>query len=172
MAKDHFACARAPLVPTAPFLLRFAGRRSASSKVATSSKWSSKWPPVQSWSLLLWLNFRACARGRSAGELNLNKRTFLSRTRARREKTLLCLSRTPRRTPVASCGHGHAPPADPTVSLFLPCHAPPQCSACLHSSSSPRVRPTTLPYRGTSLIRNSAPLGPYNGTMPRALWWP
>ena len=28
-----------------------------------------------------------------------------------------------------------------------------------------------LPYRGTSLIRNSAPLGPYSRTMPRALWW-
>ena len=26
-------------------------------------------------------------------------------------------------------------------------------------------------YRGTSLIRNSAPLGPYSRTMPRALWW-
>jgi len=26
-------------------------------------------------------------------------------------------------------------------------------------------------YRGTSLIRNSAPLGPYIRTMPRALWW-
>jgi len=26
-------------------------------------------------------------------------------------------------------------------------------------------------YKGTSLIRNSAPLGPYSGTMPRALWW-
>ena len=25
-------------------------------------------------------------------------------------------------------------------------------------------------YRGTSLIRNSAPLGPYGRTMPRALW--
>ena len=25
-------------------------------------------------------------------------------------------------------------------------------------------------YRGTSLIRNSAPLGPYRRTMPRALW--
>ena len=25
-------------------------------------------------------------------------------------------------------------------------------------------------YRGTSLIRNSAPLGPYSRTMPRALW--
>ena len=27
-------------------------------------------------------------------------------------------------------------------------------------------------YRGTSLIRNSAPLGPYSSNMPRALWWP
>jgi len=26
-------------------------------------------------------------------------------------------------------------------------------------------------YRGTSLIRNSDPLGPYSGTMHRALWW-
>jgi hypothetical protein len=26
-------------------------------------------------------------------------------------------------------------------------------------------------YSGTSLIRNSAPLGPYRRTMPRALWW-
>ena len=28
-----------------------------------------------------------------------------------------------------------------------------------------------LRYRGTSLIRNSAPLGPYSRTMPRALRW-
>jgi hypothetical protein len=27
-------------------------------------------------------------------------------------------------------------------------------------------------YRGTSIIRNSTPLGPYNRNMPRALWWP
>ena len=27
-------------------------------------------------------------------------------------------------------------------------------------------------HRGTSLIRNSLPLGPYGRTMPRALWWP
>ena len=26
-------------------------------------------------------------------------------------------------------------------------------------------------YRGTSPIRNSAPLGPYSRTMPRSLWW-
>ena len=27
-------------------------------------------------------------------------------------------------------------------------------------------------YRGSSLMRNSAPLGPYSRTMPRALWKP
>jgi len=26
-------------------------------------------------------------------------------------------------------------------------------------------------YRGTSRIRNSAPLGPYSRSMSRALWW-
>ena len=31
--------------------------------------------------------------------------------------------------------------------------------------------PVHLAYRGTSLIRNSAPLGPYSRTMPRPLWW-
>ena len=30
---------------------------------------------------------------------------------------------------------------------------------------------TRHPYRGTSLMRNNAPLGPYSMTMPRALWW-
>ena len=30
---------------------------------------------------------------------------------------------------------------------------------------------TLVPYKGTSLIRNSAPLGPYRRNMPRALWW-
>ena len=30
---------------------------------------------------------------------------------------------------------------------------------------------TLLGYRGTSLIRNSAPLGPYSRTLPRALRW-
>ena len=29
-----------------------------------------------------------------------------------------------------------------------------------------------LNCRGTSLIRNSEPLGPYSRTMRRALWWP
>jgi len=26
-------------------------------------------------------------------------------------------------------------------------------------------------YRGTALIRNTLPLGPYSRPMPRALWW-
>ena len=26
-------------------------------------------------------------------------------------------------------------------------------------------------YRGTSVIRNSAPLGPYSRTIPRVIWW-
>ena len=37
----------------------------------------------------------------------------------------------------------------------------------------PGVDPSEMSLaRGTSLIRNSAPLGPYSRTMPRALWWP
>ena len=31
--------------------------------------------------------------------------------------------------------------------------------------------PSSRGYRSTSLIRNSAPLGPYRRTMPRALRW-
>ena len=30
---------------------------------------------------------------------------------------------------------------------------------------------STSVYRGTSLIRNSAPLGHYSRSLPRALWW-
>ena len=30
---------------------------------------------------------------------------------------------------------------------------------------------TCAVFRGTSLIRNCPPLGPYSRTMPRALWW-
>ena len=29
-----------------------------------------------------------------------------------------------------------------------------------------------VPNRGTSLIRNSPPLGPFSRMMPKALWWP
>jgi len=38
-----------------------------------------------------------------------------------------------------------------------------------------RVREYSLnpePYRGTSLIRNRPPLGPYSRTMSKGLWWP
>ena len=35
-----------------------------------------------------------------------------------------------------------------------------------------RLVTTLLPYRGTSLIRNRPPLGPYSRTMPRALGGP
>ena len=30
---------------------------------------------------------------------------------------------------------------------------------------------TTVQYRGTSLMRQRLPLGPYSSPMPRALWW-
>ena len=33
------------------------------------------------------------------------------------------------------------------------------------------VRVLVREYRGTSLIRNSVPLGPYSRNVPRALWW-
>ena len=36
----------------------------------------------------------------------------------------------------------------------------------------PRVARHTNIYRGISLIRIRAPLGPYIRIMPRALWWP
>ena len=38
-------------------------------------------------------------------------------------------------------------------------------------SGATRLRLRYKPYRATSPIRNSAPVGPYSGTMPRALWW-
>ena len=31
--------------------------------------------------------------------------------------------------------------------------------------------PSSPRYRGTSLIRNCFPLGPYGRPVPRALWW-
>jgi len=46
-------------------------------------------------------------------------------------------------------------------------------SLSLSDSSSRRSPPLYTiiqPYRGTSLIKNSAPLGPYSRSMPRALW--
>ena len=46
---------------------------------------------------------------------------------------------------------------------------PPRMCETTEGGTSPRIG--EQPYRGTSLIRNSAPLGPYSRTMPRALWW-
>ncbi|KAJ1492134.1 hypothetical protein T484DRAFT_3025558 [Baffinella frigidus] len=51
--------------------------------------------------------------------------------------------------------------------------------SCLATYESPRggpvlvcLRPEAGPsYRGTSLIRNRPPLGPYSRTMPTVLWW-
>ena len=45
--------------------------------------------------------------------------------------------------------------------------------SCLvkHKPSERDTAPYT-PYTGTSLRKNSAPLGPCSKTMPRALWWP
>ena len=41
------------------------------------------------------------------------------------------------------------------------------------TSVNPHPYPLTFqPYMGTSLIRNSAPLGPYSRTMYGALWGP
>ena len=40
----------------------------------------------------------------------------------------------------------------------------PSCASC-SASAGKHV------YRGTSLIKNSALLGPYSRTMHRALWW-
>ena len=46
-------------------------------------------------------------------------------------------------------------------------------SMCDHHGGERRVLPlhTVFHYRGTSLIRNSANLGPYSRAMPRALSW-
>ena len=35
----------------------------------------------------------------------------------------------------------------------------------------PALAPANPPYRGTSIIRNNASLGPWRRTMPMALWW-
>ena len=48
---------------------------------------------------------------------------------------------------------------------------------CLWPTLGPRDREATPPgscppYRGTSLIRNRHPLGPYSRTIPRAVRWP
>ena len=52
---------------------------------------------------------------------------------------------------------------------LLPVYFEPH-SGIRRGESASRVR-RAVTYRGTSLIRNNALLGPYSRTMPRALWW-
>ena len=47
-------------------------------------------------------------------------------------------------------------------------HAPIRERATLCVTSAARVH--TVEYRGTSLIRNTPPVGPYSSTMPRDIW--
>ena len=76
----------------------------------------------------------------------------------------------------------NAPPLDPTVGLCLgSLGGPPGVGVflwarypCIRKRHSVLHTHTTRPqgsYRGTSLMRNSAPLEPYSRTMPRALRW-
>ena len=51
-------------------------------------------------------------------------------------------------------------------------HLPHEREKCVYYGSDPlRGRSQRTLYRGTSLIRNSLPLGPFSRTLPRALWW-
>jgi len=53
--------------------------------------------------------------------------------------------------------------------------SPPLFRALASNSQPPGLRRSSsshvASYTGASLIRNSAPLGPYSRTMPRPLWW-
>jgi len=56
------------------------------------------------------------------------------------------------------------------VPLYM---SPGVCVAAWGGGKAPRSRllfPDTG-YRGTSLIRNTPPLGPYSKTLPRVIWW-
>ena len=68
--------------------------------------------------------------------------------------------------------HKNPPPIPPKGVRYMSIYqtSPPP----LTTTHQPSNTPTTSGwhrYRGTSLIRNHAPLGPYSRTMPRALWW-
>ena len=56
----------------------------------------------------------------------------------------------------------------PASSVLQPLAARAAAARALLAENAP---PARMSYRGTSLIRNSAPLGPYSRTMPRALRW-
>jgi len=53
----------------------------------------------------------------------------------------------------------------PFHRLRTPDNCRPRASRCGKPMGSGR------PYRGTSLIKNRTPLGPYGRAMPGALWW-
>ena len=62
---------------------------------------------------------------------------------------------------------GEAPPVFKAHRLLY--HSTLGLTVIKREKSSPRASHPL--YRGTSLIRNRAPLGPYSSRMPRALWW-
>ena len=55
-------------------------------------------------------------------------------------------------------------------SRFVPGSCPIQETSQYTTPSGDELGEST--YRGTSLVRNSAPPGPYSRTKHRALWWP
>ena len=61
----------------------------------------------------------------------------------------------------------------PPSSRGGPIHPEVYYEALLCEEKVPRrlAAADTYAYRGTSLIRNCASLGPYSRTIPRALWW-
>ena len=65
----------------------------------------------------------------------------------------------------ASCPHGYQRPG------FLDIKVEPLSSKATSDTDTPRVPRIPFGYRGTSLVRNCTPLGPYSRHMPRALWW-
>ena len=54
--------------------------------------------------------------------------------------------------------------------MFLMSEVPLYMAAMLISTQASLLS-ADASYRGASLIRNCAPLGPYSRIMPRALWW-
>ena len=65
--------------------------------------------------------------------------------------------------------------ATPCVPTVLPVVGPMAWKIVLvsrpHSAPVPHLQTSTCEYRGTSLIRNAPPSGPYSRTIPRVLWW-
>ena len=68
--------------------------------------------------------------------------------------------------------------AAPATILAFASARTPACASPPASPVSSLSRPRKVrehgcyAYRGTPLIRNCPPSGPYKRTMPRTLWWP